>query len=372
MPPHKYIDSDVGPFGGQPRRTDRVFWRLGNVFFASTVSTPMVGEYERGRDETTPDTSSTPSVSDAAAAAIASLANETRLEVLFVLWDATDRPLQFGELRRRVGIRDSGQFRYHLRKLEDQFVRRMPEGYDITSAGVNVVWAVRSGALNSGTDVGPFPLDRPCPACGATLILRYEDLVLAVTCDSCGANHGMLPFHPSGLVGRTVDEVQATYERVLRTTLRLGAHDICPRCYGSGSFEIITGESDLPVDLRTELSAKDLTELTRYDPAAGNVNVLWSCSQCGLWMDFQIGVLLGYRTELAAFYRDHDVDFDSIPPWELFNYLGDLQVTVTETDPPSLQVFVSLGDATCTVTLEDEFSPEPIRGTPTRDFSPER
>lgn len=330
----------------------------------------MVGEHERDGDETTPDTSSTASVSDAAAAAIASLANETRLQVLFVLWDAADRPLQFGELKRRVGIRDSGQFRYHLRKLEDQFVRRTPDGYDITSAGVNVVWAVRSGDLNSGTDVGPFPLDSPCPACGAMLILRYEDQVLAVTCDFCGGTHGMLPFHPSGFVGRTADEVLATYERVFHTTFRLGAHDICPQCYGSGSFAVITEESDLPVDLRRGLSAEDLTELTCYDPAAGNVNVLWTCSQCGLWMDFQIGVLLGYRTELAAFYRDHDVDFDSTPPWELPHSLGNLQVTVTNTDPPSVSVLVSLDDATCTVTLKDGFSLKPTRGAPTRDCSP--
>lgn len=330
----------------------------------------MDGEHGRDGDKTIPDTSSTASVSDTAAGAIASLANETRLQVLFVLWDAADRPLPFGELRRRVGIRDSGQFRYHLRKLEDRFVRRTPDGYDITSAGVNVVWAVRSGDLNSGTDVGPFPLDSPCPACGAALILRYEDQVLAVTCDSCGGNHGMLPFHPSGFVGRTADEVLATYERVFHTTFQLGAHDICPQCYGSGSFEVITQESSLPVDLRTGLSAEDLTELTRHDPAAGNVNVLWTCSQCGLWIDFHIGVLLGYRTELAAFYRDHGVDFDSIPPWELPHRLGDLQVTVTDADPPSVQVLVSLDDATCTVTLEDGFSLEPIQGTPAGDSSP--
>lgn len=356
-------------FGGPFWRTDRMFWRLSNVFFASSLCTPMVEEYERDGDKTTPDTSSSPSVSDTAAAGIASLANETRLKILLVLWDAADRPVQFSELRRRVGISDSGQFRYHLRKLEDQFVRRTPDGYDITSAGVNVVWAVRSGGLNAGTDVGPFPLDSPCPVCGATLILRYEDQVLAVTCDSCGAMYGTLPFHPSGFVGRTPEEVQATYQRVIHSTLRLGAHDICPKCYGSGSYDIITEETDLPVDLRRGLSAEELREVTRYDPGVGNVNILWTCSQCGLWMDFLIGVLLGYRTELASFYRGHDVDFDSTPIWELPHYLGDLQVTVSDTDPPSMEVVVSLGDATCTVTLEDGFSLDPVQGGPTVDFS---
>jgi len=327
----------------------------------------MGEEHDGDNGDSAPDTSPVPSVTDAAAAAISSLANETRLQVLFALWDAADRPLPFGELKRRVGIRDSGQFRYHLRKLEDQFVQRTSDGYDITSAGVNVVWAVRSGDLNSGTDAGPFRVDGSCPGCGATLTLRYEDQLLAVTCDSCGAAHGMLPFHSSGFVGRTADEVQATYERVLHTTLRLGVHDICPQCYGSGSFEVITEESDLPVDLRRELSTEELTELTHHDPAAGNVDVLWTCSQCGLWMEFPVGVLLGYRTELSAFYREHDVDFDSIPTWELPYSLGDLRVTVTDTNPPSVEVRVSLDGATRTVALEDAPLLELISGVPSSD-----
>lgn len=330
----------------------------------------MVGDRERDVDEGGLDVDS--AVSDTAAAAIASLANETRLRILLVLWDADDRPLRFGELRERVGMRDPGQFRYHLRKLEDQFVRKTPEGYDIANAGVNVVWAIRSGDLTTRADVGSFsfPLDSTCATCGATLTLRSEEQMLAVTCPSCGQQHEMTPFHPSGLVGRTEDEILATYEQVIRTQHHLGAHDICPRCYGSGSFEVSTDESLLPVGLRDSLSADELAELTRYDPDDGKVNVVWTCSQCGLWMEFPLGVLLSYRLEVAKFYRDHGVDIDSISARELPQYLGDVQITVTETTPLSLQVAVTLDDETLTISVEEGFTAITTERTPAADSSP--
>lgn len=281
-----------------------------------------------------------------------------------MLWDADDRPLRFGELRTRVGVRDPGQFGYHLRKLDDQFVRKTPEGYDITVAGLNVVLALRSGDLTPGTDVGSVPIGSACAACGAALAVRYVDELLSVTCPSCERIYGMTLFHPGGLVGRTDDEILTTYEQVVRTEFRLGAHDVCPRCYGSGSFEFVTDESVVPVGLRTRLSADELTELTDYDPESGELNVVWTCSGCGLWMECPIGVLLSYRTEVARFYRDHGVDLDSVPSWELPGHLGDVQVTVTETAPLSVRVAVTLDDETLTVSVDEGLS------TITSDRSP--
>lgn len=298
------------------------------------------------------DQSPTPA-SDADAAAMASLASVTRLQVLLVLWDADDRPLRFGDLRERVGMRDPGQFRYHLRKLEDRFVRKTPEGYDITMAGVNVVWAVRSGDLTPGTDVAPFETDVACSECGAPLSVRYEDELLYVTCPSCGQGHGMTPFHPSGLVGRTGEEILATYERVVRTQSQLCAHDVCPRCYGSGTFEVVTDESDVPVGLRAELSTEELAEVTRYDPADGEVDVVWTCSRCGFWMNLPLVVVLSYRDEVVRFYRDHGVDLDSIPSWELPGFPSDVEVTETGTTPLSLHVTVSLDDESLAIAVEE-------------------
>ena len=61
------------------------------------------------------------------------LGNETRLAILITLWDELDpfaedptdymvgAAIPFSELRRRVGVRDPGQFHYHI----DQLVGRL-------------------------------------------------------------------------------------------------------------------------------------------------------------------------------------------------------------------------------------------------------
>ncbi|ELZ32438.1 hypothetical protein C474_06432 [Halogeometricum pallidum JCM 14848] len=325
---------------------------------------------EKSIDEGAPKEGSGLSFSETVATAIASLASETRLRILLVLWDAQDRPLRFGELRKRVGVADPGQFRYHLRKLEDQFVRNTAEGYDITNAGVNVVWAVRSGDLTWSGDVDPFPIDSVCPACSAGLSLRYEEQMFFVICPDCGRTHEMAPFHPSGLVGRTNREIHAAFERVSHGQFELGAHDICPRCYGTGSFTLVTDENAVPTDLREELSAAELADLTRYDLQEGIASVVWTCSQCGLWMEFPLAVLLCHRTAVAEFYRDHGVDVDAVPARDLPNHLGDVAITVTELDPLSMLVTMTKDDETLTVSIDGGFAGVATERTPADYGSP--
>jgi len=59
------------------------------------------------------------------------VANETRMDVLKALWEA-DGPRSFSALRERVGVRDSGQFNYHLGKLVGHFVRKTADGYRLS------------------------------------------------------------------------------------------------------------------------------------------------------------------------------------------------------------------------------------------------
>ncbi|WP_449404315.1 DUF7347 domain-containing protein [Halalkalicoccus subterraneus] len=41
----------------------------------------------------------------------------------------------FADLRRRVGVEDSGRFRYHLKQLRGDFVEKANDGYRLTYAG---------------------------------------------------------------------------------------------------------------------------------------------------------------------------------------------------------------------------------------------
>lgn len=90
------------------------------------------------------------------------LSDETRISILRELARA-ESPLRFAELRRRVGMRDSGTFNHHLSKLTGQFVAERENGYELDRAGSHVI--VAAGVAD---DHGK-PLDtaeEPCPVCG--------------------------------------------------------------------------------------------------------------------------------------------------------------------------------------------------------------
>ncbi|MFB6095486.1 MAG: hypothetical protein ABEJ71_03415 [Halodesulfurarchaeum sp.] len=46
-----------------------------------------------------------------------------------------DGRLPFSTLKERVGIRDSGQFNYHLARLKGVYVRQTGQGYELTREG---------------------------------------------------------------------------------------------------------------------------------------------------------------------------------------------------------------------------------------------
>lgn len=70
----------------------------------------------------------TPAASDGPADAFAALSDSNRVAILEALWEADGHEASFSDLRSAVGMRDSGQFNYHLGKLTDQFVRQTDDG----------------------------------------------------------------------------------------------------------------------------------------------------------------------------------------------------------------------------------------------------
>ncbi|MGA9402739.1 DUF7347 domain-containing protein, partial [Haladaptatus sp.] len=64
------------------------------------------------------------------------LANETRLKILYVLWNAPNWTATFTELKEAVGMRDSGGFQYHLNALDGTFLRKTEDGYTHLAGGI--------------------------------------------------------------------------------------------------------------------------------------------------------------------------------------------------------------------------------------------
>lgn len=78
--------------------------------------------------------------------AFAVLGNETRLAIVLAL-EGTDDPIAYSELKRQVGVYDSGRFNYHLERLLDHFVERTEGGYRPRVVGTRVARAVTAGTF---------------------------------------------------------------------------------------------------------------------------------------------------------------------------------------------------------------------------------
>lgn len=176
------------------------------------------------------------------------LANETRLAILLALWEVYDPhegddTVPFSELRDQVGIRDSGQFNYHLGKLEDRFVRKADQGYTLRRNGLLLVQSIIAGTGIEEPALEPTEIDIPCEECGALTAVTYDNVYVYQVCTECdgggfGADHptGALKawtFEPTGLMNRTAEEIftASTVKNLGRIALRF--EEICPECSGS-------------------------------------------------------------------------------------------------------------------------------------------
>lgn len=152
--------------------------------------------------------------------AFALLGNETRVDILQVLWDAFEsgkggNVVPYSELFGQVDYDDSDNFSYHLEKLTDPFVRQTGDGYELKQTGINVVRAVVSGTVTDDPAFGPTRVDAACPVCNAPIEVMYDDEVLDISCTSCEgrsrwndrAGHLFGAFVPSaGFAYRPIEE----------------------------------------------------------------------------------------------------------------------------------------------------------------------
>lgn len=192
-----------------------------------------------------------------AVAAFGTLANETRLDTLQTLHDALrghEGPGQpavpYAELRRRVGVEDSGKFNYHLTELTDAFVRKREGGYVLTQVGRTAVETVRRSFELDGAGFDETAVDGACPRCGASLVAAYDDGHVTTRCESCGGLLGAdglppgtvsrLPFPPAGVPDHPPTAVVRAAHRRLERHLLSMRDGVCPRCGGATAAGLLT------------------------------------------------------------------------------------------------------------------------------------
>ena len=275
------------------------------------------------------------------AESFAVLGNETRLAILQALWDAPERPVSFSDLRATVGATESAGFNYHLKKLAEHFIRKTEDGYDFRYAGEQVIRAILTGSFTEHPSLAPFDIEGSCVDCGGTLQARYEEETLSVECAECERLHSRYPFPPGALVDRDREEVLDAYDRWVRHRFDAATGGICAECGGRMDAGLV-----LPSDLDGETWCK-------YPLSVG---VSLRCERCDRRVVAAVGMALLSLPAVAEFYRDHGVDLEAIPYWQIPWAIDDGMTTVVSTDPDRVAVAIGLDDDTMTVTLDPDLA----------------
>jgi len=261
--------------------------------------------------------------------AFALLGNETRIGILRALAASPGEPLSFSELQDRVAVRDSGQFNYHLGKLAGHFVRSGDEGYELTTAGKEVVGAIRAGTYTADTSIDPIELDDPCPRCEGTLAADYEDEYVHIRCPDCSEWSTRFSFPPGTVEQFERDALPEAFDRWLHTRVARTVAGFCPRCSGR-----------LNARLRPDEDHPD------------GVAAAYTCDRCGPVAQIDVrGVVLAHAGAIG-FYHDHGIDPATTPTWEI-DRQSDIEVELLDCDPPRARIEIAVDDE-CLVATVDE------------------
>lgn len=302
--------------------------------------------------------------------AFAVLGNETRISILRTLGES-DEPLSFTELRDRVGVRQGGQFNYHLEKVVGHFVGKTDEGYMLRQPGRRVVQAVLSGAVTDDSELAYTEINKDCWWCGAPIVVRYEQERLDLYCTECDGTYGdagvrrpsqiadtippvpadlgylgafFLP--PAGVDTRTPDEayrVGMVWEMLEYFAI---SSDICPRCSGS----IMTAA-------RVCRDHDDMDGLCQHCGNRKAVHLHVDCQNCIYRNEGTFVYALYGEPELMAFLIMNGASLLS-PDSDvhLFRVAGSYDEEIISVDPFKARFTFTVDDESLTMTVDDDFA----------------
>lgn len=260
-----------------------------------------------------------------------SLTNETRVATLQALADAyrespTDPWIEYSDLQARVGIRDKGNFNYHLRQL-DGFVEKRPAGYALSPQGLGLLSAVSAGFYDTDWTWGAVDVPGDCLFCEEGVALRYEDGTLWLTCGTeehemgLPAAPALLDLHPETDIVEQVAFLGTQWSALTR-------RGICSECQGRVEGEL---------------------EFGGFQPDHYHYHA--DCQHCGYQHAIPLGLYLLSHPTVWHFYHTHGVDIRTRPFWTL-EWCTPGSETVLSTDPLRLAVDISQGDETLRLEIE--------------------
>lgn len=298
------------------------------------------------------------------------LCDETRVQILQTLGGATE-PLSFTELRNGVGVRQGGNFNYHLEQVVGHFVAKTDDGYVLRQPGRRVVQAVRSGSVTTDPAFDHTEIDEACWWCGSPILVGYRQERVEIYCTECGGtygdtdvrwpNPGAVPvpdslsglgflgavFLPAaGVEDRTPAEVYHTAisrELLDFTAVSLG---FCPRCSGTVETSASVCENHGEPDGLCE--------------DCGNrkaVHLHAACENCNFGLEVPIVYAFYADTEFIEFLTSHGISPVSMDVEnEPFPVVGAYDEEVLSVDPFEAEFTFTVEGDSLTMAVDDSFS----------------
>jgi hypothetical protein len=281
-------------------------------------------------------------------AVFALLGDDIRMGIVRALGETPDEVVGFAELRERVGVRDSGQFNYHLGKLRGSFVRKTDDparddgsrgsvggstgGYELTYAGRQVIGAMHAGTYTANATVEPFPVDGTCPLCESAVVASYADETATVECTACDEWENTLGFPPGSLDQFEREELPGAFDRWLQYTMSGIVAGFCYTCAGRMTGQLVVDEDE-------------------QDHIAGvPARVTYECDRCGSHARASGFMPVLYHPGVQGFLFDHGFDVRADPSWNLVSFAPPA-AELTAEDPPELRVSFTVDDEEVVATV---------------------
>ncbi|WP_123533423.1 DUF7351 domain-containing protein [Halosimplex salinum] len=266
------------------------------------------------------------------------VANETRFSILRAVWDLTktaegDAAASFADVRDAAGVRDSGQFNYHLQELRPRFVRKTGQGYEPTHAGSRLVGAVVSGVYTDDeTAVEPRPVG-DCPICDGTIEAGYADGQMDVACVDCDVTITDMAAPPILAARRDADRLPEVYNKHLLSEIERINRGFCPYCHG-----------------RIDASVEK-TEAPDVDGFDGFLNVVYACRECGGTVESAVGAAVIDHPAVVSLFHEAGIDVRETPIWELVALI-DAPGEIVSEDPLRVETTVEVDGEALDLTLD--------------------